>query len=54
MEAKEDFLETEEFYNLLQDYRNATWINQKSVIDAYEAIKTYIRKEMEAKKDGTN
>ena len=34
-----DFLETEEFYNLMQEYRNTPVSNQEVVTDAFENIK---------------
>jgi hypothetical protein len=35
-------IESEEFYNLMQDYRQAPFVNQNMVIDAYEKVKKYI------------
>jgi hypothetical protein len=35
-------IESEEFYNLMQNYRHAQVLNQKMVVDAYEKVKRYI------------
>ena len=35
--------ENEEFYNLMQAYRHAPMEDQKAVVDAYEAVKEYLR-----------
>ena len=38
-----DWPESEEFYNLMQAYRHAPMEDQKSVVEAYEAVKEYLR-----------
>jgi hypothetical protein len=38
-----DWPESEEFYNLMQAYRHAPMEDQKAVVDAYEAVKEYLR-----------
>ena len=35
-------IESEEFYNLMQNYRHTPLVNQKMVVDAYEKVKKYI------------
>jgi hypothetical protein len=40
----DDLLETEEFYNLMQEYRHAPIANQDAVVAAYEAVKEYLRR----------
>ena len=39
----EDILDQEDFYNLMQTYRHAKVEDQRGVVDAFEAVKTYIR-----------
>lgn len=43
----DDLLDEQEFYELMQDYRNAHFTNQDAVVAAYEAVKTYIRENFE-------
>ena len=38
-----DILESEEFYNLMQAYRHVHLIDQPRVLNAYEAIKSFLR-----------
>jgi predicted nucleotide-binding protein (sugar kinase/HSP70/actin superfamily) len=38
-----DWPESEEFYNLMQAYRHTRMEDQKAVVDAYEAVKEYLR-----------
>lgn len=38
-----DWPESEKFYNLMQAYRHAPMEDQKAVVDAYEAVKEYLR-----------
>ena len=40
-----EYLNNQEFYELMQQYRNAPIDNQAQVIRAFEAVKTYIRAE---------
>ena len=42
-EELSDWPESEEFYNLMQAYRHAPMEDQKAVVDAYEAVKEYLR-----------
>ena len=37
-------IESEEFYNLMQNYRNAPLVNQDKVIEAYSGVKLHIAK----------
>lgn len=39
----EEFLSSQEFYELMQDYRNAPFIEQDKVVRAFEAVKTAIQ-----------
>lgn len=41
-----DFLDSEEFYNLMQDYRNAPVYAQSFALEAYNEIQKYIRSEI--------
>lgn len=41
-----DFLETQTFYELMQSYRHTPISNQEKVIERFEKIKQYIRKEI--------
>lgn len=43
MAETEDFLGEQEFYDLMQSYRHAPLTNQPLVVDAFEAVKAYIR-----------
>jgi predicted nucleotide-binding protein (sugar kinase/HSP70/actin superfamily) len=38
-----DWPESEEFYNLMQAYRHAPMENQQAVVEAYKAVKEYLR-----------
>ena len=38
----DEWLESEEFYNLCQDYRHAHFADQLQVVEKYEALKTAI------------
>lgn len=38
-----DWPESEEFYNLMQAYRHAPMEDQQAVVDAYRAVKDYLR-----------
>ena len=40
---KNDWPESEEFYNLMQAYRHAPMEDQKAVVDAYKAVKEHLR-----------
>jgi hypothetical protein len=42
-----DFLDEREFYELMQVYRHAPLSPQKRVIEAFEAVKRYIREQVE-------
>lgn len=44
-----DWLNSEEFYSLMQTYRNASILSQSEVIKAYEAVKQYIRSHISIK-----
>ena len=37
-------LDGEEFFNLMQDYRNSDISNQEKVVSKFEAVKNWIRK----------
>lgn len=41
-----DFLDSEEFYNLMQDYRNAPIHAQCFAFDAFCEVKKYIKSEI--------
>ena len=43
-----DFLESEEFYRLMQAYRYTLLISQETATERLEAVKEYIRKNIEA------
>ena len=40
---KNDILESEAFYNLMQAYRHAPISGQEKTVEAYEAVKEFIR-----------
>jgi len=40
-----EYLNNQKFYELMQQYRNASIDNQEQVIRTFEAVKTYIRTE---------
>ena len=42
-EELSDWPESEEFFNLMQAYRNAPMEDQKAVVEAYETVKEYLR-----------
>ncbi|KKK59303.1 hypothetical protein LCGC14_3035720 [marine sediment metagenome] len=42
----DDWPECEEFYNLMQHYRHMPIERQTEVVEAYEAIKQWLRKEV--------
>lgn len=39
-----DIFDDQEFYELMQSYRCAPMVNQKMVIDSFEAVKKFARK----------
>lgn len=41
-----NFLDSEKFYNLMQDYRNAPIYTQSFVVEAYSKIQKYIKSEI--------
>lgn len=43
MKTKTDYLESKEFYDLMQCYRIADMMDQENVIKRFEAVKDYIR-----------
>lgn len=45
-EKKAEALETEEFYILMQDYRNTPYSNQDLVVSNYNEVKNWIRKNL--------
>ena len=46
MDINFNFLDSEEFYNLMQDYRNAPVYTQSFALEIYCKIKRYIRTEI--------
>ena len=42
-----DFLDSEEFHNLMQDYRNAPVFAQNFTVEAYNEVKKYIKSEIQ-------
>lgn len=49
-----DFLEEHEFYELMQQYRHLPLMPQSDVIDAYEAVKAFIRRQVTAELQGSD
>lgn len=41
-----DYLDSEEFYNLMQDYRHTPIQDQYGIVKAFEAVKNGIRKNL--------
>lgn len=39
-----DFLDSQDFYELMQRYRHSPAVPQESVVQAFEAVKEYVRK----------
>lgn len=46
-EKAADLIESEEFYNLMQNYRHAPITQLQSTVDAYEAVKVHINNKLE-------
>ncbi len=43
MKTKDDYLESREFYDLMQNYRIADMCDQERVTKRYEEVKAFIR-----------
>ena len=46
--AEPDFMETQEFYDLMQSYRITNQVDQETVTRRYNSVKTFIRKNFTA------
>jgi len=46
-----DFLETEEFYDVMIAYRTMPRLEQKYVVEAFEQVKEFIRKHLPKEKE---
>jgi hypothetical protein len=49
MKTPDDYLETQEFYDLMQNYRIAPMTDQERVIMRFEKVKQFIRSKSQEK-----